>query len=225
MYAIRDCIQPPPSVIQDIREQYLEAIQCPFSFQSWLDEQQAVMLSILGDEAMEVSTTIKPMKGTELKSHAKHFVIEEEKLLSIGRSRLCKIRTESKGFDMSRLHVLMTKVRRGSQEMFVIMDFWSKIGTQVGTQASMPGNRAIIYQDATKPFILRLGPLHRIQVNTPMCLVCMDHPRSVVFDPCKHFVSCHRCATTLSRCPICMRMHQGMHEAHEEQFETYEALF
>jgi hypothetical protein len=224
MSAIRDCTQPPPSAIQDIREQYLEVSHSPSRFRSWMDEQQAVMLSILGEDAMAVSTTLTPMAGTELNSPGKYIVIEEEKLISIGRSSLCTIRVGSKGCQMSRIHVLMAKMRRGSKEMFVIMDFWSMLGTQVGTQSSVPGNRTIIYQDVTEPCILILGNVHRIQVNTPMCLVCMQDPRRVVFDPCKHFVSCHRCATKLSSCPICLRMHQHTHEAHEEQFDTYDAL-
>jgi hypothetical protein len=157
MYAVRDCTQPPSSAIQDIREQYLEVSHVPSRFQSWMDEQQAVMLSILGGDVMAVSTTLTPMTGKELNSPAKDIDMEEEKLVSIGRSSMCTIRVGYKGCHMSRIHVLMAKIRRGPKEIFVIMDFWSTLGTQVGTQSSRPGNRTIIYQDVTDPCICIMG--------------------------------------------------------------------
>jgi len=35
------------------------------------------------------------------------------------------------------------------------------------------------------------------------CKICMDNEVAVVFLPCGHLVSCLRCATALSNCPLC----------------------
>ena len=35
------------------------------------------------------------------------------------------------------------------------------------------------------------------------CIVCMDHPRAVLFLPCNHCVVCASCADALQECPFC----------------------
>ncbi|GFT45512.1 hypothetical protein NPIL_499721 [Nephila pilipes] len=36
-----------------------------------------------------------------------------------------------------------------------------------------------------------------------ICKICMDEEMDVVFEPCRHLVSCHKCAVQISNCPLC----------------------
>lgn len=38
-----------------------------------------------------------------------------------------------------------------------------------------------------------------------VCIVCMDHPRSVMFKPCRHMICCETCAKKLKKCSICSK--------------------
>jgi hypothetical protein len=35
------------------------------------------------------------------------------------------------------------------------------------------------------------------------CVVCMNSQKTVVFLPCKHLCSCHKCSIDLENCPLC----------------------
>lgn len=35
------------------------------------------------------------------------------------------------------------------------------------------------------------------------CRICMDAPRSILFQPCSHLLCCQSCAEQVSRCPTC----------------------
>lgn len=51
-------------------------------------------------------------------------------------------------------------------------------------------------------------PLSQGERQNPLCLVCLEEPRSVVLEPCLHFVSCEACVESFvslraPTCPIC----------------------
>lgn len=35
------------------------------------------------------------------------------------------------------------------------------------------------------------------------CLICFDFKKNILFLPCKHFLSCERCAQRVKTCPVC----------------------
>jgi len=35
------------------------------------------------------------------------------------------------------------------------------------------------------------------------CIVCMERPRAVLFEPCRHLLVCATCATAADACPFC----------------------
>lgn len=41
------------------------------------------------------------------------------------------------------------------------------------------------------------------QEERGICVVCMDRPYNMLFEPCKHLAACHECAPHLSFCPQC----------------------
>ena len=55
-----------------------------------------------------------------------------------------------------------------------------------------------------------LGPDGRVQLeedDESVCSICLDRPRTLVFVPCGHHVTCRDCATDIrsktNQCPIC----------------------
>ncbi|GFY43061.1 hypothetical protein TNIN_501002 [Trichonephila inaurata madagascariensis] len=40
-------------------------------------------------------------------------------------------------------------------------------------------------------------------VKKDICKICMDEEMNVVFEPCYHLVSCHKCAEKIFDCPLC----------------------
>lgn len=45
---------------------------------------------------------------------------------------------------------------------------------------------------------------HHPESPQNLCVICSDFPREIVFDPCHHLISCHRCSQLMDdRCPIC----------------------
>ena len=36
-----------------------------------------------------------------------------------------------------------------------------------------------------------------------LCCVCMDRPKMVMFEPCRHVSVCKQCAPRISQCPLC----------------------
>ena len=40
------------------------------------------------------------------------------------------------------------------------------------------------------------------------CVVCLERPREVVLDPCRHFCLCQQCSNSLRKCPMCRRQIQ-----------------
>lgn len=45
--------------------------------------------------------------------------------------------------------------------------------------------------------------------DTNECAVCLENPKTIVFDPCGHYYVCNVCATRLSQCPICRTSIRG----------------
>jgi hypothetical protein len=41
------------------------------------------------------------------------------------------------------------------------------------------------------------------QDDTPLCVVCLDNPKTTAFSPCGHRCVCETCATKLQNCPLC----------------------
>lgn len=39
--------------------------------------------------------------------------------------------------------------------------------------------------------------------STEDCIICMETPKVIVFNPCGHFYACETCSTPLKQCPIC----------------------
>ena len=37
------------------------------------------------------------------------------------------------------------------------------------------------------------------------CVVCLERPREIAFDPCGHLAACETCSRSLGQCPICRR--------------------
>ena len=36
-----------------------------------------------------------------------------------------------------------------------------------------------------------------------LCCVCMDRPKMVMFEPCRHVSVCKQCAPRIAQCPLC----------------------
>lgn len=36
-----------------------------------------------------------------------------------------------------------------------------------------------------------------------LCVICQEHLRKILFNPCKHFITCENCASKCSICPVC----------------------
>ncbi|XP_014383286.1 putative E3 ubiquitin-protein ligase UNKL, partial [Alligator sinensis] len=41
------------------------------------------------------------------------------------------------------------------------------------------------------------------QIHSKKCVVCREHNRSVVLQPCQHYVLCEHCAAKQQECPCC----------------------
>ena len=39
--------------------------------------------------------------------------------------------------------------------------------------------------------------------DEPLCSICMDKEKDIVFDPCLHFYTCSICAAKMKECPMC----------------------
>jgi len=45
--------------------------------------------------------------------------------------------------------------------------------------------------------------------DSRMCKICLDLDVRIVFLPCRHLVSCEKCAPSLTKCPMCRKFIQG----------------
>lgn len=55
-----------------------------------------------------------------------------------------------------------------------------------------------------------------IKDNQESCVVCLNHPPTVIFYPCKHKVICRICALGCQRCPLCRSPFERMFEVNEQ---------
>ena len=39
----------------------------------------------------------------------------------------------------------------------------------------------------------------------PMCIICIEQERQIIFKPCNHIACCSTCSKNLQECPICRK--------------------
>ena len=67
------------------------------------------------------------------------------------------------------------------------------------TAAQRPSSPAPSYfTDSTPP-----TPRTQAKQDKILCVVCMDQPRSQLFEPCKHLLCCDGCGSLVRACPFC----------------------
>ena len=41
------------------------------------------------------------------------------------------------------------------------------------------------------------------EITENQCSICLDNKKCMLFSPCNHVSSCHRCSKKIKMCPIC----------------------
>jgi hypothetical protein len=49
----------------------------------------------------------------------------------------------------------------------------------------------------------QLEKVRTVKTLKPSCIICIQFPVVVLFDPCRHAVCCEKCSKQLKQCPIC----------------------
>jgi hypothetical protein len=220
MQSIVEQSQPPSHTMEELRQKYLSVVDTPTLFRRWVEELTSSLQRLSGRQRSgSFPTNVTTCGSTQFHGNLASVALSQKTIISIGRTALCDIRVVGKA--MSRLHTLVVRVQsRTNRSMFAIVDFWSLHGTVVGDKSSTSGDRSIIYVPAIEPFILDMGS-EKIQFKTKECIVCMDNPRDLVFNACRHFVVCGTCALRLTHCPLCSVWIRGQHNPGDEM-STYE---
>jgi hypothetical protein len=119
---------------------------------------------------------------------------------------------------VSRIHAMLYVVtHQDGRRLVVVLDWWSKYGTAIAgtTHLSLPNDRRVLIAPADETFVLELGVLQSppiaVFVNAPECTICMDRPRTELFETCGHLVACRPCFVRMLAdksvvdCPVCRR--------------------
>ena len=135
---------------------------------------------------------------------------------TIGRKGTILI--HDKHINTSRIHALLGLVQHNDgRQLLVVLDWWSKFGTAIaGTvHKSVPDDYRVLIVPMNRPVVLQLSVLEEpsisLTINAPECLICLERPRTELFETCRHLVACRPCFDELSRrhvvsdCPICRR--------------------
>lgn len=180
MQSIIEQSQPPPHMMEELRQEYLSVVDTPTLFRRWVKKLTISLQRLSGQQRPEsFPTNVTTCGSTQFHGSLSSVALSQKPIISIGRTALCDIRVVGK--TVSRLHTLVGRVQsRTNRPMFAIVDFWSLHGTVVGDKSSTIGDRSIIYVPAIEPFILDMGS-EKIQFETKECIVCMDNPRDLVY--------------------------------------------
>ena len=66
------------------------------------------------------------------------------------------------------------------------------------TTTSSSSSSSSFFTDSTPPTPRTAAKQERV-----LCVVCMDQPRSQLFEPCKHLLCCEGCGSLVRACPFC----------------------
>ena len=59
------------------------------------------------------------------------------------------------------------------------------------------------HSDPAVPPPAAASPPPEVEEGGSSCVVCLEHPRTVVLLPCRHLSMCAVCAADVSMCPMC----------------------
>lgn len=143
-------------------------------------------------------------------SSAWHSLQPDQSPFLIGKKPWCDLILPSDAADTSRLHCIVFSV--GDSVVFVDIGSISGLGMTRRTstsplESSLPNNRKVIVVPAGDIVTFALGRDVCLQLNGPSCIICCNAPRSVLFEPCHHFLLCQACFAELllrdAKCPTC----------------------
>jgi len=191
----------------DFRTNYLSIIQKP----QWRDElisiAENLKETILFEDANpmeEISFCIKLGQGDA--TSYKEFPVPTSPCITVGRMEHTDLGT---GYDvtLSRLHVVFFPL--ASLGKTIICDVGSLSGIKMVERSgnsecvsSLPQNRTVIVTEYGETCIFQLGDVEMV-VAPKECIICMERPRGIYFEPCNHFICCEVCASKVIKCPIC----------------------
>lgn len=112
--------------------------------------------------------------------------------------------------DVSRLHCVVMLI--GDQ--VVIVDLGSLSGLvmksrtrDLALESSLPASRRVLVIPSDDFVVFDLGHDVELQINGPSCIACNSAPRTILIEPCHHFVLCRRCCEAWTQqhptCPTC----------------------
>jgi len=135
---------------------------------------------------------------------------------------------------LSRIHAMLCVVtHQDGRQLVVVLDWWSLYGTTIAgtTHCSLPDDRRVLIAPADQTFVLELGVLQSrpltVVVNAPECLICMERPRTELFETCGHLVACRPCLMrmfvdkSVIDCPVCRDV-VSLQTTHTAQYELGE---
>ena len=53
------------------------------------------------------------------------------------------------------------------------------------------------------------------QMESKLCVVCMDAPRNMMIRPCNHYCICEKCGKRMKKCPVCVRAVSRIEKVYE----------
>jgi len=145
--------------------------------------------------------------------HQMHIVSDNCAL--IGKYPGCDVVLEQTDLTLSRLHAIVLLLPANSlrKKATVAIVYVGSINgirvlqreTDGKCEESTRQTRRVLLLNADESAVIELTPHNKLIVQPRICLVCLELPRSVLFNPCNHFAVCHCCADQLSKCPLCRK--------------------